>query len=130
MLRWLAALVLCCALGIGCASRSSWTPTVDTYGDNRAQYLTQDMEDCRALAQRAAGGAVEQTAKGAAIGGAIGAAAGAVIGAIVGAPGQGAAIGATLGGVGGGTRRAADSDADFRRAYSNCLRERGHRVVN
>jgi uncharacterized membrane protein len=88
------------------------------------------MEDCRALAQRAAGGAVEQTAKGAAIGGAIGAAAGAVIGAIVGAPGQGAAIGATLGGVGGGTRRAADSDADFRRAYSNCLRERGHRVVN
>ena len=130
MVRWLAALVLCCVLGAGCASRSTWTPVVDTYGDARAQYLTQDLDDCRALAQRAAGGAVEETAKGAVIGGAIGAAAGAAIGAIVGAPGRGAALGATIGGVGGSTRRAADSDADFRRAYSNCMRERGHRVIN
>ena len=130
MPRACVALILCCAVGVGCASRSTWTPVVDTYGSDRAQYLTQDLEQCRALAQRAAGGAAEETARGAVIGGAIGAAAGAAIGAIVGAPGQGAAIGATVGGVGGGTRNAAQSDVSFRQAYTNCMRERGHRVIN
>ena len=130
MTRGCVVLALCSGVLFGCASRSTWTPVVDTYGSERAQYLTRDLEDCRALAQRASGGAVEQTAKGTALGGAIGAATGAAIGAIVGAPGRGAAIGATLGGVGGGAQSASQSDAEFRRAFSNCLRERGHRVIN
>ncbi len=130
IVRWSVAFLICCAVASGCASRSTWTPTVDTYGNERAQYLTRDTEECRALAQRAAGGAGTETAKGAAVGGAIGAATGAVIGAIVGSPGTGAAIGATIGGVGGGTQRAAGSDAEFRNAFRNCLRERGHNVIN
>ncbi len=129
-MRGFLALAICLVVGAGCASRSTWTPTVDTYGNERAQYLTRDLEECRALAQRAAGGAAGETAKGAAVGGAIGAAAGAVIGAIVGSPGTGAAIGATIGGVGGGGQRAMSSDRDFRNAYRNCMRERGHNVIN
>ena len=33
----------------GCETQSQWSPTVDTYGNSRAQYLSQDMEECRAL---------------------------------------------------------------------------------
>lgn len=124
------AIALCCAAIVACASRSTWTPVVDTYGNERAQFLTRDLADCRELSQRAAGGATTETAKGAAIGGAIGAATGAVIGAIVGSPGRGAAIGATVGGVGGGARSAAWSDEAFRQAFRNCLRQRGHNVIN
>ncbi len=127
--RW-CGVVVCCALAVGCATRSTWTPVVDTYGSERAQFLTRDTEECRALAQRSAGGAAAETTQGAAIGGALGAAAGAAIGAMVGSPGKGAAIGATVGGVGGGARSATRSDAEFRQAFRNCLRQRGHNVIN
>jgi outer membrane lipoprotein SlyB len=108
----------------------SWTPTVDTYGNSRAQYLSRDMGECRSMAQQASGGRGDQALSGAVRGGAVGAAGGAAIGAALGNAGRGAAIGAVAGGVGRGTRQANVSDAAFQRAFSNCLRNRGHNVLN
>ncbi|MGH8604766.1 MAG: hypothetical protein ACREXR_18865, partial [Gammaproteobacteria bacterium] len=47
----------------GCAAQSGWAPTVDTYGDTRAQYISADTAECQALAQRAAGSAPEEAGK-------------------------------------------------------------------
>jgi hypothetical protein len=49
----------------GCAttSQTQWTPTVDTYGSSRAQFLTRDTEECRALAMRVSGSTTEQAAQ-------------------------------------------------------------------
>ena len=58
----------------GCESKSQWSPTVDTYGSSRAQYLSRDMEECRALARNASGDTTGQTARGAGIGALAGAA--------------------------------------------------------
>ena len=115
---------------LGCASQSTWTPTVDTYGSSRAQFLSRDLEECRALAQRTSGSTGEEAARGAVVGGLIGAAAGAAIGAAVGNPGRGAAVGAAAGGFGGGTRGGARSQEQFKQAYINCMRNRGHNVVD
>ncbi len=117
------------ALTLGCVSQSTWTPTVDTFGSSRAQYLSRDMEECRALARSGAGSTGEETVRGAAIGGLIGAAAGAAIGAAVGATGKGAAVGAAAGGFGGGATGGARSQEEFKRTFRNCLRNRGHNVI-
>lgn len=115
----------------GCASQSNWQPTVDPYNDKYASYVDRDMVECRELAQHAAGGdAVKETGKGALIGGAIGAAAGAVIGAAVGAPGTGAVVGAAVGGVGGASKQGFWAEGQYKRAYANCMRNRGHNVLN
>jgi outer membrane lipoprotein SlyB len=111
-------------------SQTTWRPTVDTYGSSRAQYLSRDTEECRSLAMSASGSTGEQAARGAIGGGLLGAAAGTAIGAATGNIGRGAAIGATVGAVGAGTSRAAQSNADFQRAFNNCMRNRGHRVIN
>ena len=121
----------------GCAttSQTQWTPTVDTYGNSRAQYLTRDTEECRSLAMRASGSTSEQATQGAVSRGLVGAASGAAVGAVVtrdswrGAR-QGAAIGATAGALSGGYSAAARTDAQFRRAFENCMRQRGHTVIN
>jgi len=116
--------------GVG-AAQSSWTPTVDTTGNARAQYLSRDMAECRSLAQQAGGGsAAGQGARGAVRGGAVGAAGGAAMGAVLGNAGRGAALGAVAGGVTRGTRQASSSEAAFQQAFSNCLRGRGHNVLN
>ncbi len=130
MKRSLAAtlgLPLFCA---ACVTQQPWTPVVDTYGSSRSQYLGRDMEECRALAFQVSGNAPAQAARGAVTGGLVGAAAGAALGAALGNPGQGAAIGAAAGGIGMGARGAHQSEAGFRQAYINCLRQRGHRVLN
>lgn len=114
----------------GCASQSGWTPTVDTYNDPNAARLNQDMVECKALAQKVSGYTPEEAAKGTLVGGAIGAAAGAAIGAATGSPGKGAAIGAASGGIGGGTYKGFDAEAKYKNAYTNCLRQRGHKVLN
>jgi hypothetical protein len=114
----------------GCAAQGGWTPTVDTMGSSRAQYLSRDQAECRMIAQQAAGSTGGQAARGAVQGGAVGAAGGAAMGAILGNAGRGAAIGAVAGGVGRGARQASASDAEFRRVFSNCLRSRGHNVLN
>jgi outer membrane lipoprotein SlyB len=107
-----------------------WTPVVDTYGSSRAQYLGRDLEECRMLANQAGGDSVGQGARGAVRGGLVGAAGGAAIGAALGNAGRGAAVGAAAGGVTRGVGAANQSDAQFRQAYSNCMRARGHRVLN
>lgn len=119
------------ALGIGgCAQYSNWTPTVDTYNDPNAQNLTRDMQECQQLAKQASGGGATETAKGAAMGGLAGAAAGAALGAVLGSPGKGAALGAAAGGLGYGANKAMTSEDDYKNAYTRCMKNRGHNVVN
>lgn len=117
-------------MGAATGSARTWTPVVDTYGSSRAQYLGRDLEECRTLASQAAGDSVGQGARGAVRGGLVGAAGGAAIGAALGNAGRGAAVGAAAGGLSRGVGAASQSDAQFRQAYTNCLRQRGHRVVN
>jgi hypothetical protein len=113
-----------------CASQTGWTPTVDTYNDPNAYRISQDMAECKDLASHASGGTAKESAIGAGVGGLIGAAGGAALGAIAGSPGTGAAIGAAAGGIGGGAKQGFESESDYKRAFSSCMRNRGHRVVN
>lgn len=114
----------------GCATTQPWTPTVDTYGSSQNQFLHRDMEECRQLARQVSGDSPQQAARGAVAGGAVGAASGAAIGAIFGNAGRGAALGAATGGIGTAVHRGTQSEANFQRAFNNCMRQRGHRVVN
>ncbi len=114
----------------GCASQTGWTPTVDPYGDPNSYRINQDMEECQYLARRASGGTLEETATGAAVGGLIGAASGAALGAISGDAGKGAAYGAAIGGFGGGAKQGFQSEDRYKRAYINCMRHRGHYVLD
>ena len=114
-----------------CASQTNWAPTVDPYSNtSNNSRLNQDMYECRQLANQASGGTASETAVGVGVGGLLGAASGAAIGAIAGNAGKGAAIGATAGAIGGGTRQGLQAEDVYKRAYSNCLRNRGHSVVN
>ena len=113
-----------------CAQMTSYRPTVDTYGDPNAYRLNQDMQECQQLASHASGGTAKETAIGAGVGGLIGAGGGAALGAIMGNPATGAAIGAAIGGIGGAAKQGLQSDDHYKFAYSNCLRQRGHRVIN
>jgi uncharacterized protein YcfJ len=131
--------IFCAALLAGCASTSTtqqqWTPTVDTYNDPRPETLSRDMEECRALALQASGPTTEQTARSAATKGALGAAVGAGLGAVLsddnwrGAR-EGAAVGAAAGALAGGVGAASQTDSQFKRAFSSCMRQRGHTVIN
>ncbi|HYE36564.1 glycine zipper family protein [Methylocaldum sp.] len=113
----------------GCATYTGWEPVVDTYNDPNAYRLQQDQAECKMLA-RQAGSTGTEAAKGVAAGALLGAAAGAAIGAVAGNPGGGAAVGAAAGGIGGGAHTGVSGDDQYKRAYINCLRNRGHRVVN
>ena len=113
-----------------CASQTGWTPTVDSYNDPNAAHLNQDMSECQQLATQASGGVGQETAIGAGVGGLIGAAGGAALGAAMGNAGAGAAIGAAAGGIGGATKQGLGSEDSYKHAYSNCLRQRGHKVIN
>ena len=136
MTRRLLVLSAGMVLLAGCAttSQTQWTPTVDTYGNSRAQYLSRDTEECRALAMRASGSTSEQATQGAVSSGLLGAAGGAAIGGILGGSraslGRGAAVGAVGGALAGGTSSAAQTEAQFKQAFRNCLRQRGHTVIN
>jgi outer membrane lipoprotein SlyB len=117
----------------GCVSQSQWTPTVDTYGDSRAQFVTQDQQECRQLAMQVSGSSTSKAGEGALLGGLFGAAAGAAIGAAAGGgrgAGMGAAIGAATGGIGGGAYRGVQSNQAFQRAFTQCMRNRGHNVLS
>ncbi len=114
----------------GCASQTGWTPTVDPYGDPNAYRINQDQAECQQLARRASGGLAQETATGAAVGGLVGAATGAALGAISGDPGKGAAYGAAIGGFGGGAKQGFQSEDRYKRAYINCMRHRGHYVLD
>ncbi|MEN9681269.1 MAG: hypothetical protein RLZZ627_1162 [Pseudomonadota bacterium] len=121
--------VLLVALFSGCASYSNWQPVADPANDRNAANLGVDTEQCRQLASQA-GAVGTETAKGVAAGGLLGAAAGAAIGAVAGNPGAGAAIGAAAGGIGGGATTGISADDQYKRAYINCMRGRGHNIIN
>ena len=113
----------------GCATYGGWQPVVDSRSDPNAAMIPQDTEECKLLA-RQAGSTGTEAAKGVAAGGLLGAAAGAAIGAVTGHPGAGAAIGAAAGGIGGGAQQGVSGDEQYKRAFINCMRGRGHNVVN
>lgn len=125
-----AVLIMSSVVFAGCASQSGWSPTVDPYGDPNAANIERDQVECRQLAKNASGGTAQKAGKGALVGGAVGAVAGAVIGAAVGAPGKGAMIGAAVGGVGGGAQQGMGAEGDFKNSFKECMRGRGHRVLN
>ena len=114
----------------GCATQGGWQPTVDPYNDANAAHIGRDMEDCRYLAKSASGNTAKETGKGALIGGAIGAASGAAIGAAVGSAGTGAMVGAAAGGIGGAAKMGFGTEEAYKKAYSSCMRNRGHNVIN
>lgn len=115
----------------GCAQQTGWAPVVDPYNDPNAYRIQQDLAECKILAQQAAGDPYGSTAGRALLGGAVGAAAGAAIGAAVGgSPGRGAAIGAATGGIGAGAHTGLSREDLYKHAYSTCMRNRGHRVLN
>jgi hypothetical protein len=130
MRRIIPIVLLQFLFSIACAAQSNWTPTVDTFGSSRAQYLSRDQWECRELAMQTSGSAGGAAARGAIRGGAVGAAGGAAIGAALGNAGRGAAIGAAAGGISRASGQANASEAQFRRAFSNCLRQRGHNVID
>ena len=108
----------------------SWTPVIDTYGSSRAQYVDRDLRECRGLAQQAGGDSTGQGVRGAMRGGLVGAAGGAAVGAALGNAGRGAAVGAAAGGITRGVGGASQSNRNFAQAFSNCMRQRGHQVLN
>ncbi len=114
----------------GCYSQGGWTPTVDAYGDPNAQFINRDMDDCQQLATHASGGTAKETAIGAGVGGLLGGATGAALGAITGSTGTGAALGAAVGGIGGAAKQGFSAEDEYKRAYSSCMRNRGHHIVN
>ena len=131
MNKILSVSTICCSLFFSaCATQTGWSPTVDPYGDPNTYRLSQDYDECRQLALQASGGIVKQTATGTVIGGLIGAASGAVIGVISGNPGSGAAYGAAIGGIGGGVKQGFEAEKGYKRAYNNCMRHRGHYILN
>ncbi len=113
----------------GCAYQSGWTPMVDPYGDPNVANIQRDQIECKILAKQAAGNPVQEIGKGALVGGGTGAAAGAAIGAAVGSPGAGAAIGAAAGGIGGMIKQGFGADNQYKQAFINCMRNRGHNVI-
>ena len=130
MTRIALVLGLCATALSGCVSQSQWTPTVDTYGSSRAQFVTRDQQECRQLAMQVSGSTTGQAAQGAVGGGLLGAAAGAAIGAASGSAGRGAMIGAAVGGIGGGAIRGTQTNSAFQRAFNQCMRNRGHQVLS
>jgi uncharacterized protein YcfJ len=132
MLRapFLAATVQLLVVVTSASAQSNWTPTVDTFGSSRAQYLSRDQWECRELAMQSSGTRTGSAARGALRGGAVGAAGGAALGAAFGNAGRGAAVGAAAGGIGRGVQQSNAAEAEFRRTFSNCLRNRGHTVIN
>lgn len=125
----ISAIIVTAIMASGCATYGGYQPAVDTYSDPNAARLPQDRAECEAIAKQGASTGME-TAKGVGGGALLGAAAGAALGAITGSPGKGAAIGAAAGGIGGGAYTGYDADLQYKRAYINCLRQRGHNVAN
>ena len=114
----------------GCTTTQPWSPTVDTYGSSRAQFVHRDQEECRQMALQVSGHTPNQAVRGAVTGGLIGAAGGAALGAALGNAGRGAAIGAAAGGIGQGVRSGANTERNFQQAFARCMRGRGHNVLN
>ena len=131
MVKKLSAFVLVSAfIFTGCASESGWRPTVDPHGDPHAEAIEYDQRECENLAHQSSGGTASSAGKGALVGGLIGAAGGAAIGAAFGSPGTGAMVGAAAGGIGGASQQGIGAEDQYKRSYVNCMRNRGHNVID
>ena len=116
----------------GCASVSRWEPTLNTKPDKNSSSIEIDVDECRVLADKAAGWVTEGV-ESAFVAGAGGAAEGAVIGALVagaGGAGAAAAAGAPIGAIAGLWWSEYEANNNFKHAFTNCLYQRGHYPVN
>jgi len=111
----------------GCTSNSAWKPIVDPYNDPNATRIAQDEQECAVLAKQA--GDPEASSSDSAVTGGLARVAGAAVSAVVGNPVAGAVIGAASGGVGAAVSKPG-AEMDYRNALSNCMRQRGHKVIN
>ena len=124
-----AFLLLVVFIFSGCASHGGYRPTVDPYGDPRADRIGQDLYECEGLAHHASR-LGEESVKGAIIGGGIGMIGGALFGGLSGHPVEGAMVGATAGGFAGGVSQGMNAEQRYIHAYRNCMRNRGHNVID
>ncbi|MDD2768244.1 MAG: glycine zipper family protein [Methylococcus sp.] len=129
MLKNISVLLAAAVAVSGCATYTGWTPTYDSYKDPNSARIPLDEQECQMMAKQA-GSTGTEALKGGVVGGLVGAAAGAAVGAAVGNPGTGAAIGAASGGIGGATYQGVSGDDQYKRAFINCMRGRGHNVIN
>lgn len=116
----------------GCTSVSKWEPTMNSMPHKAQVNQERDIAECRVLADKAAGW-VEEGAEGAIVSAAGGAAEGAVIGALIsgaGGAGVAAAAGAPIGAIAGLWWSEYEANFAFKRAFSNCLFQRGHYPIN
>ena len=124
--------VLSSLLLVACAQTRGYSPAVDPRASkpSASPNYDRDVQECGELAKQSAGNTAAETAIGAGVGGAIGAATGAVVGAVADTDVANAAmIGGAAGGVGGAIKQGYESDSNYRKAYNNCMRGRGHSVV-
>jgi len=114
----------------GCVSYGGYEPTVDPYGDARADRIDQDLYECRGLARQAYEYHSDETAHGIFTGAFWGAILGGIFGSVAGDAAMGMAVGATAGAVGGGLQGEMNAEQRYVWAYRNCMRNRGHNVIN
>lgn len=125
----IVSIVAAALVASGCASYGGYQPVVDPRTDPNYANIQQDQVECSELAKQA-GNVGGDTLKGAGVGALVGAAGGAAIGAIIGNPATGAALGAAAGGIGGGASQGIEADNNYKRAFNNCMRGRGHTPIN
>lgn len=116
----------------GCAGVSKWEPTMNTMPHKAQATESQDVAECRGLANKAAGW-VTEGAEATLVSAAGGAAEGAVIGALVsgaGGAGVAAAAGAPIGAIAGLWYSEYEANLVYKRSFSNCLFQRGHFPIN
>lgn len=126
--KYLSSILVLSALTTGCASLSGWRPIVDPRMDQHPETVQRDMVECKALADQASD-VTKEVGMGAGVGAVTGAAGGAAVGAIAGSAATGAAAGAILA-VPAGLWEGYQANEDFKRSFKNCMRQRGHTLVN
>lgn len=117
---------------VGCSTATRWEPTMNPMPHKNSAAESRDLAECKVLALKASGWleeGAEGTLAGAAGAAAIGALSGALIPGAVSA-GTGAVIGAPIGAVAGLWYAEYEADLTYKRAYSNCLFQRGHFPIN
>lgn len=124
----LSTILVLSALATGCASMSGWRPIVDPRLDQHPETVARDMVECKSLAEQASD-ITKEISMGAGVGAVTGAAGGAAVGAVAGSAATGAAAGSILA-IPAGLWEGYQANEDFKRAFKNCMRQRGHTLVN
>lgn len=123
------AITLTVAVISGCAQTSGYRPVIDPYADPRPAFLQQDVAQCEQIAKENASVGKDTLIQGG-TGALIGGATGAAMGAIFGNPAVGAAAGGAIGGIGGAAKGGFQADETYKRIFRNCMRGRGHQVLD